>query len=161
MTTKIDSDRHEQRTRIVAAVGIILLSGLMTFSCGDDEIIPPEIEVFSGELVLVNIEQQEPHFYPDTDQVTLTIEGSSYSLNHGINMSNLCNSRGVATGFGTNSLSLTPTSFSSGNCDTIRIPQGKFKAVFHGDSLDLGPDTLVFEADQTENWIYHFRLRKT
>ncbi|MFH1373779.1 MAG: hypothetical protein ABII79_08295 [bacterium] len=160
MTIKLDSDRHKQRIRIVAAVGIILLCGLMTFSCGDDEIIPPEIEVFSGELALANIEQREPHVYPDTDQVTLTIEGSSYSLNHDINMSNLCNSGGVATGFGTNSLSLTPTSFSSGNCDTIRIPQGKLKAVFLGDSLLLGPDTVYLDPPK-ENWIYHFRLRKT
>ena len=159
MTIKIDCNRHEYRTKYVAAVGIILLCALMTFSCGDDEIVPPEIEVFSGELALANIEQREPHVYPDTDQVTLTIEGSSYSLHHDINMSNLCNSGGVATGFGTNSLSLTPTSFSTGNCDTIRIPQGKFKAVFHGDSLFLGPDT-VFVVLPEENWIYHFRLKK-
>ncbi len=159
MTAKIDSDRHEYRTKIVAAVGIILLCGLMTFSCEDDEIVPPEIEVFFGELALANIEQREPHFYPDTDQVTLTIEGTSYSLHHDINMSDLCNSRGIATGFGTNSLSLTPTSFSSGNCDTIRIPQGKFKAVFHGDILYLGPDTVYLDS-LDENWIYHFRLKK-
>ena len=138
----------------------LALVGLVSFGCSGDELSPPKPEVFSGELAVVNIKQlPAPRSY-DTDRVILTIEGSTYDLKHVSNQSNLCNSRGEAIGFGTNTLTLVPTYADTNNCDYVRTPQGQFRSVFRGDSLYLGPDTQVFITKQIDTMIYYFRLTK-
>ena len=137
--------------------GLVLI-GVVLAGCSEDEIPPPEIEVFMGELAVANIKQSPPYTYHDTDIVIFTVEGSTYKLDHVSGESGLCSSGGRVLSFGTNMLTLTPTIIDYGNCDTLKIPQGKFKSVFRGDSLYLGPDTEVFVGSHTDTMIYHFRL---
>ena len=139
--------------------GLILL-GLILVGCSEDKIPPPEIEVFMGELAVTDIRPPPMWTLYDTDRVVFTVEGSTYKLDHVANESGLCSSEGRALGFGTNTLTLTPTTTDYSNCDTLRIPQGEFKSVFWGDSLYLGPDTEVFSGQFTDTMIYHFRLTK-
>ena len=139
--------------------GLILL-GLILVGCSEDKIPPPEIEVFSGELAVHEFQEAYPTWLKDTDQVVFTVEGGTYNLEHVVKQSDLCDSKGRAIGFTTNTLTLTPTYVHTNNCDSLKIPQGKFKSVFRGDSLYLGPDTQVFPGEHAYTMIYHFRLTK-
>lgn len=129
---------------------------------------PPEIEVFLGELAVANIKQKSPYTYHDTGRVIFTVAGGTYKLEHLTDVRNLCSSGGNVTGFGTNTLRLTPTFFDySQDCDSLKVPQGEFKSVFRGDSLYLGPDTQVFKTFDSalmkefiDTMIYDFRLTK-
>jgi len=139
--------------------GLILL-GLILVGCSEDEIPPPQVEVFSGELVVTDIRPPPMWTLYDTDRVVFTVEGNTYKLDHVDNESGLCSSEGRVLGFGTNTLTLISTTIDYANCDTLRIPQGEFKSLFEGDNLYLGPDTLVFITQFTDTMIYQFRLTK-
>ena len=139
--------------------GLILL-GLVFIGCSKDLEPTPDKEVFSGELAVTDIRPLPMWTLYDTDRVIFMVEMGTYKLEHVSNQSNLCNSEGRAIGFTTNTLTLTPTYVHTNNCDSLKIPQGKFKSVFLGDSLYLGPDTQVFVGSHTDTMIYHFRLTK-
>jgi len=139
--------------------GLVLI-GVVLAGCSEDEMPPPEVEVFSGELLVARTKEWLPWTDYFTDTVILTIEGSTYKLDHITNESSLCNSEGIAASFGTNRLIFTPTFVDSSNCDHLKIPQGEFKSVFNGDSLYLGPETLVFSGQYPYTMIYEFQLTK-
>jgi hypothetical protein len=138
----------------------LILLGLILVGCSEDEISPQETEVFSGELMVTRTKDWLPWTDYFTDTVILTIEGSTYKLDHVTNESSLCNSSGIAAYFGTNRLIFTPTFVDGFNCDHLKIPQGEFKSVFSGDSLYLGPETLVFSGQYPYTMIYEFQLTK-
>ena len=138
----------------------LVLAGVVLAGCSEDKIPPVEIDVFTGEVAVANIKQSPPYTYHDTDIVIFTVEGIIYKLDHVSGESGLCSSGGRVLSFGTNMLTLTPTTIDYGNCDTLKIPQGEFKAVFRRDSLYLGPDTEVFVGSHIDTMIYHFRLTK-
>ncbi len=144
------------RIRYLVAVFVLTL-----VSCQSNKDVTAEKEIFTGELAIADIKQNPSWTYPDTDVVIFSIQGSKYTLEHVTHNTNLCNSEGKAIGYGTNTLTLNPTFVTAtGNCDTLKIPQGEFKSVFRGDSLFLGPDTQVFVTNYTDTMIYHFRLTK-
>ena len=60
---------------LIPAFALLVLVG-----CQNDEVPPPEIEVFSGELAVANIKQTPPYTYPDTGRVIFTVEGGTYKL---------------------------------------------------------------------------------
>ncbi len=139
--------------------GLILL-GLILTGCSEDKIPPPEIEVFSGELAIHDVLVASDD---KVDTVVFTVEGSQYRLEHTTNSSRLCNSGGEVGDFGRPMIRLKPTFFSAtGNCDTLRVPQGWFKADFREDSLILGPDTIEFNTPGLADSLleYIFRLSK-
>jgi hypothetical protein len=140
---------------------LVVLFVLTLVSCQSDENVTSEKEIFTGELAVADIKESPSYTYHDTDDVIFSIQGSKYTLEHLTHNTNFCNSEGKAIGFGTNTLRLTPTFVTAtGNCDSLKIPQGQFKSVFRGDSLFLGPDTQVFVTNKTDTMIYHFRLTK-
>jgi len=139
--------------------GLILL-GLILVGCSEDKIPPPQVEVFLGELVVHEFLEDYPTWVRDTDQVVFTVEGGTYNLEHVTKKSDLCDSKGKAIGFGTNTLMLIPTYADGGNCDHLKVPQGEFKSVYRGDSLYLGPDTQMFSGQYPYTMIYEFQLTK-
>ena len=124
---------------LVAALVLMISAG-----CGDDLERPPEVEVFSGEMEVKDLQVPEPHLATNVDTVVFTVEGNQYRLEHTTDNSGLCGSGGTIGNFGSNLITLTPISTIPGTCDSIRIPQGEFKAAFKEDSLTLGPDTIVY-----------------
>ena len=141
---------------ILAVLNLMLLT-----SCSENSTPSFEPESYSGELTVYRVDQVDTR----TDTVTLVIDGSAYQLIHLTQASNLCNSSGTQSGFGSNSLTLTPTPQDITGCDNIRVPNGRFDAVFKDDSLTLGPARIIFTVNangQTvnENWDYTFKLRK-
>ncbi len=144
---------------LVAAFVLLALVG-----CQDDDLPPPEIEVFSGEL---EFEKLGEAMSLRIDTVVFTVEGGQYRIDHTVNNTDLCNSGGRVADFGSNLLRLTPTFTDVNNCDSLHVPQGNFRSVFRGDSLYLGPNTQVFEwvdstppiiREYTDTMIYFFRL---
>lgn len=140
---------------------VLLLAALVLMisaGCGDDLERPPEVEVFSGEL-----EVRELYVVgADTDQVVFTVEGTDYRLEHTTHQTNLCGSGGTVDNFGGNLIVLTKLyTIPSHSCNTLHVPQGRFKAAFRSDSLILGPDTLAFGPDQaSDSMVFTFRLVK-
>lgn len=139
---------------------ILLVSALVLVvsgGCGDDLEQPPEVEVFSGELEVCKLYVVDI----DTDQVVFTVEGTDYRLEHTTHQTNLCGSGGTVDNFGGNLITLTKVyTIPLHSCNTLHIPQGRFKAAFRSDSLILGPDTQVFLGEHAYTMIYHFRLTK-
>ncbi|MFQ6008032.1 MAG: hypothetical protein ACE5K8_03685 [Candidatus Zixiibacteriota bacterium] len=129
--------------------------------CEEDENAPPtQTEVFSGKFFAYNV-----WVSGDTlvDSVVLTVEDGLYYLDHITHMTNRCSSGGEISAFGKPVLILDTTYVLwNGNCDSLRIPWGQFKATYKGDSLILGPKTIEFYIyGQPEQWLYTFRLRKS
>jgi multidrug efflux pump subunit AcrB len=144
-------------TVLFAYLAVVLLL-VSVAGCQKDLVPPPEREVFTGRFTVVNIDIAE---MKRTDSVVLTVEDGRYRLDHVVNTSNICSTSGSVFGFGSNSLRLEPTTMTTTNCDSVRVPQGQFKAIFKGDSLILGPETLQFEGKTgQETWEYTFRLKK-
>jgi len=146
--------------RFYLSIICLLLVGAL-LSCSKDTIASSNPEVFQGELTVTRIDQ----VFTRTDKVALIIDGNQYNIVHQTRTSNLCDSRGTQSGFGSNFLTLTPKSTDIGSCDKIRVPYGRYKAVFKGDSLYLGPTTLTFtvtvdEQQVTETWEYSFKLKQ-
>ncbi len=144
-----------------ATVAILLLSLTVSVGCDKETTASFEPEVFTGELTVRRIDQ----VFTRIDTVELVVDGPSYQLTHIIRASNLCDSRGSQSGFGSNRLSLAPSPIASGGCDNLRVPAGTFKAVFSGDSLILGPMQLEFSVTTSgrtsvETWEYEFRLKE-
>jgi len=141
---------------------IVLIAGsVFVTNCGKNATPSFEPESYSGELTVSRVEL----VYTRTDTVTLVVDGSSYQLFHLTRASKLCNSHGTQSGFGTNSLRLTPVSNGATSCDNLRVPAGIFSAVFSGESLTLGPTRIHFTVDVNgqsveESWDYTFKLHK-
>lgn len=114
--------------------GLILL-GLILVGCSEDESVFSKTEIFTGALIVSRKWQGFPVERIDT--VVFTVEGGTYGLKHTFDMNDFCNSQGRVSGFGRGTLTLIPTSYSTGSCDTVRFPQGEFKSVFGEDSLIL------------------------
>jgi hypothetical protein len=135
----------------------VILVLLACIGCERKEYAPPiETEVFKGELEMISIDIASLEY---TDDVVLTVKDGQYRLEHIAQQSKLCSSAGEMSSFGKAVIQLDPTEIlSPGNCDTIRIPRGQFKARYNNDSLILGPATLEF--NQQEEWEYTFRLGK-
>ncbi len=138
---------------------VLLLAALVLMvsaGCGDDLERPPEVEVFSGEMEVREL------YVVDTDQVVFTVEGTDYRLEHTTHQTNLCGSGGTVDNFGGNLITLTKVyTIPSHSCDSLHVPQGRFKAAFRSDSLILGPDTLVFGPNQASvSMVFTFRLVK-
>ena len=134
---------------------------MFVISCSDDKKNEDTSELFAGELTISKVEE----VYERTDFVNLSIFNRTYDINHVTNESNLCDSYGTQSGFGSNKLILSPdTTLPGNNCDNIRIPRGEFNAIFDGASLELGPkiETLYIEIGENdidmEIWRYHFIL---
>lgn len=94
-----------------------------------------------------------------TDSVTLTVtDGRRYSLIHyGVTPTariNFCSSSGNVYNFKTMTVVFEPTIISAGNCDTLRIPRGDFRA----DSRTHG-DTTWFDRVSGDS-SFSFRLLK-
>ena len=130
-------------------------------SCNEKRIVQTNPELFIGQLEFFRVDE----VFHRTDNIELTINGSSYTLNHTTNESKLCSSHGSQSGFGTNKMILSPDALSGNNCDNFRIPRGEFNAIFRNDSLILGPriDTLFIEVGENDTrreiWSYHLKLR--
>jgi len=145
---------------------VFVFTLLALVSCQNDLVPPPEIEVFTGELEVVDIKLSPPWTYHYTDKVVFTVEGGTYKIEHVTHHSNLCSSGGQVFGFGTNRVRLTPTFHDySQSCDSLKVPQGEFKSVFRRDSLYLGPGIQVFHSFDSvamkefiDTMIYHFWL---
>jgi hypothetical protein len=144
------------RVKIILLVSALVL--IVFGGCGDDLEQPPEIEVFSGELEVLELNGVDT----DTDQVVFTVEGSDYRLEHTTHQTRLCESIGTINNFGGNLITLTRIfTIPSHGCDTLHVPQGLFKAAFRSDSLILGPDTLGFGPNHaSDSMVFTFRLVK-
>ena len=146
---------------------ILMLSGLLATwgGCEDEPAAAAgEIEVWTGNLHVTRILEAFPVTDEFTDEVILTIEGALYNLDHVINNSNLCDTRGRISSFGSQTFTLTPTGFNRipTTCDTIRIVRGEFDATFRNDSL-FAIDTVEYNTqtngiDRTDTLIFDFRL---
>lgn len=92
-------------------------------------------EIYYGLFIY----EHDPHVVGgiDTDLVKFTIEEDDYSLVYSTFNSKICSSAGMASDFGTNTVTLVPQTRLQSNCDTIHIPKGVFSSRFVGDSLYL------------------------
>ncbi len=146
---------------------IIILLGLLAAwgGCKDEPAASAgEIEVWTGDLHVTRILEAYPVTDEFTDEVILTIEGALYNLDHVVNNSNLCDTRGRISSFGFPTFTLTPTGFNRipPTCDTIRIVRGEFSAVFRNDSL-FAIDTVEYNTQtngtpRTDTLIFDFAL---
>jgi hypothetical protein len=139
----------------------VILVLLAWMGCEREENAPPtKTEVFSGKFIAYDVV-----YYRDTlvDSVVLTVQDGLYYLDHITHMTNRCSSGGEISAFGKPVLYLDTTYvFWDGNCDSLRIPWGQFKATYKGDSLILGPKTIEFLINgNSEQWLYTFRLIKS
>lgn len=137
------------RFAVIVACGAMVLS----IGCGGTSEEPPQVEVFSGEVEVMDLLETHPDSTVRVDTVVFTVEGADYRLDHLTHNSNLCSSGGTIGNFGSNRVTLTPVfHVPGGNCDSTRIPKGEFKAVFKGDSLILGPDSVgyIIEVDHQQ-----------
>ena len=124
-----------------AAVLLIAAMAVMP-ACSDDPVSPSVTDVFSGESKVIMQLQSFPALDSFTDEVELTVQGSSYTLLYTVSNSGLCNSYGRIEEFGTARMILTPTAADfDGRCDSLRLPRGEFRTTFRGESLFVGPDT--------------------
>jgi len=129
--------------KIVLLVAALVL--MISAGCGDDLERPPEVEVFSGEMEVKDLQVPEPHLATNVDTVVFTVEGNQYRLEHTTDNSGLCGSVGTVGHFSSNVIILTKLFvISNGTCNEIHIPEGQFKAAYPGDSLILGPDTIEY-----------------
>ncbi|HWR83359.1 MAG TPA: hypothetical protein VN285_08650 [Candidatus Deferrimicrobium sp.] len=166
-----DAVTNRHRHAALPKVYVILLAAIIV-SCGSDP--KPDIrEEYSGQLIFRKFQEQYPIWIVDTDLVVLTLNNDAYSLNHVTHNSNLCSSNGRVLDFGTNRLTLTPTSIQyTGGCDSLHVPRGTFRSTFVRDSLYLGPDTQIVDwadtiqqeppiiREYTDTLIHYFRLAK-
>ena len=145
-------------------VTFLLATLLMIISvgCGDNSEQPPEVEIYAGELEIVDLQEPNPYRNTNIDTVVFTVEGKEYSLEHVVNNSGLCESGGDIAHFGGNLTILTPVFIiPKPSCDSIRIPQGEFTTEFRGDSLIMGPKTIEFDMIGTIYSLrYTFRLSR-
>jgi len=117
-------------------------------ACSDDPVSPSATDVFTGESKVVMQLQSYPLLDSFTDEVELTVQGTSYTLLYTISNSGLCNSYGRIEEFGTGRMILTPTAADfDGQCDSLRLPRGEFRTEFRGESLFVGPDTVGYVVD--------------
>lgn len=150
--------------KIVLLVAALVL--MISAGCGDDLKRPPEVEVFSGELEVKDLQELDPDLATDVDTVVFTVEGNQYLLEHTTNNSSLCGSGGTVGHFSSNVITLTKLFvIPKGTCNKIHIPEGQFKAAYPGDSLILGPDTIVYivevgEQQFTDSLCFTFWLSK-
>jgi hypothetical protein len=149
---------------------ILLVSALVLVvsgGCGDDLEQPPEVEVFSGEMEVRDLQENDPILATNVDTVVFTVEGNQYLLEHTTDNSGLCGSGGTVGNFGSNLIRLSLIfTISQGTCDTARVPKGEFKAAYpSNDSLVLGPDTIeyvvtVSHQEFRDSLCFTFRLVK-
>jgi len=88
------------------------------------------------------------------DSVRLVVEDNAryqfvnFAVRPGADV-DICSSAGTVSGFGTNFAVFRPASFTSGNCDTVRIPRDTFVSDWrsHGDTvyMDRVGDSLTYE----------------
>ena len=145
---------------------VVLLVLVFSVGCEDNSEEPPDVEVFSGELEVTDLQEDDPDFRTNVDTVVFTVKGTDYRLEHTTHNSNLCSSGGTVGDFSSNLITLTHVfTIPGGTCDSVRIPYGEFKANYPGDSLILGPTTIEFvvEVGQqqfTDSLCFTFRLSK-
>ncbi len=139
--------------RIVLMAGVSLLVSFFFLRCTEDEIVgQAETELYSGDLEIF----RPGRFEYRTDTVSLIIRSNTYDLTHVTHQTNICDSKGSASGYGTPTLYLSSPVFTGSNCDSLRIPKGAFSATFRGDSLYLERHADSASLDV----IYRFRLVK-
>jgi len=150
--------------KIVLLVAALVL--MISVGCGDDLEQPPEVETFSGEMEVKDLQESDPYLATNVDTVVFTVEGNQYLLEHTTNNSSLCGSGGTVGHFSSNVITLTKLFvIPKGTCNEIHIPEGQFKAAYPGDSLILGPDTIVYivevgEQQFTDSLCFTFWLSK-
>jgi len=150
--------------KIVLLVAALVL--MISAGCGDDLERPPEVEVFSGEMEVKDLQESDPYLATNIDTVVFTVEGNQYRLEHTTDNSGLCGSVGTVGHFSSNVIILTKLFvISNGTCNEIHIPEGQFKAAYPGDSLILGPDTIEYvvqvgEQQFTDSLCFTFWLSK-
>ena len=136
---------------------VLMLSMAVALGCDKDREEPPALEKYSGEM------EVDEFFGDDTivvDTVVFTVEGTQYHLTLTTHNSDICSSGGEIGNFGTNMIRLTQIYYvPGGGCDSVRLPQGEFPAAFKGDSLIMGPDTVVFDITN-DSLGFTFRLKK-
>ncbi|MFH1373780.1 MAG: hypothetical protein ABII79_08300 [bacterium] len=135
----------------------LMLGLAVALGCDEDREEPPPLEKYSGEMEI-------DEFYSGTpaviDTVVFTIEGTQYHLTLTTHNSGICSSGGEIGNFGTNMIRLTQIYYApGGGCDSVRLPQGEFSAAFRGDSLILGPKTVVYDITG-DSLGFTFRLKK-
>ena len=135
----------------------LMLALAVTSVCDKDRDEPPTLEKYSGEMEI-------DEFYGDTtvviDTVTFTVEGTTYNLTLTTHNSGICSSGGEIGNFGTNLIRLTPVyHIPDAGCYSARLPGGEFPAAFKGDSLIMGPKTVVFDITN-DSLGFTFRLKK-
>ena len=150
--------------KIVLLVAALVL--MISVGCGDDLERPPEVEVFSGEMEVKDLQENDPLLATNVDTVVFTVEGNQYLLEHTTDNSGLCGSGGTIGNFGSNFITLTLLYvIPKGTCNEIHIPEGQFKAAYPDDSLILGPDTIgyvviVNDQEFIDSLCFTFRLSK-
>ncbi len=147
---------------VLLVVAVVLM---VSAGCGDEVERPPQVEVFSGELEVKDLQETDPYLATKVDTLVFTVEGNQYRLEHITYNSGLCGSGGTIGNFGSNLIRLTKIfNIPGGTCtDTARVPQGQFKAAYPSDdSLVLGPDTIEFglTGQDQDSWCFTFWLSK-
>lgn len=133
---------------LVASVALVVI-----LSC-QKEVEPTKVEVWNGSLKIYT--GIGTYLDSTIDTVSLTIDNGFYELRHSVNDSRLCNTNGRITNFGKPETRLTPSSIIwTGNCDSLRVPSGLFRAVFSGNNLTLTKDT----SSENPTWSYYFDLK--
>ena len=135
------------------------VAALIWAACEDKAIEGGESEVWKGELAVHKRVEGYQWPFIDTDQVTFTVEGGLYTLKHTTNPSQLCNTQGLVRNFGRNIMTLEVTGSEYAACDSVRVPEGDFDAIFRGDSLYIGPKTVSYPRGDTVT--FHFMLKQS
>ncbi len=139
---------------------VLMLALAVVSGCDEDRDEPPAVEKYSGEMEIDEFFGDSGDTTVVIDTVIFTVEGTQYHLTLTTHNSGICSSFGEIGNFGTNRVRLTKLSYvPGGGCDSIRLPQGEFPATFKGDSLIMGPKTVVFEITG-DSLGFTFRLKK-
>ena len=132
-------------------LSVVLAVMVVYAGCADDP-KPAAPETYEGRFVL----KPDGMAYADTDLVELTVEGPVYEFTHITHRTTMCDSRGTVEDFGKNHCDFTPTFVDKGNCDSLHIPDGDFRAIFSGDSL------RIIQVADSNAWglLYTFELKR-
>jgi hypothetical protein len=127
----------------------------------DEEESSPSTEVFSGELFVDIGPSVVGQQWVDT--VVLIVTEGRYTLfltsENGVTPDGsprpLCDSEGDVKGFGSNTLTLTPTGTLGTDCSASLVPSGEFVATF-----SAGGDSLTLQNAAQTDRLYRFSLKQ-